>query len=63
MDYKMLDELIAEGYDFEKNPKHYKLKHKPMLLGGNPANESLIPRTVVLENTVHIVKRGQGGIQ
>lgn len=58
MDKKMIDELMAEGYNFNKDPKHYKPKSK-RVFGGNPANEDYIPKTVIVENTVRTVKKGR----
>lgn len=38
MDYQMLDQLMAEGYDFKKNPKRYKLSNR---LTGHPSYENI----------------------
>lgn len=38
MDYQMLDQLIAEGYDFNKNPKRYKLSSRQI---GHPSHENI----------------------
>lgn len=54
---KLIDELMAEKYDFARNPKHYKLKLNKSR--GHPLNEDQVPKTIIIENRSYIIKRGR----